>query len=212
MPFHRPYAADGANTIYNMAFADTPELFDQDGAWQPELFANELDEDAVRAIAEEENTEARVRLLAFNRLREEGREVPSRLVLGVIAEVPLEHGLDTLAAYADGRVRYINQDGGMVFIEEDVATLKPQVHALFAAAQALVDRIGLWTEERLPPPRTRRVRLTFLGSDGLYFGEGDIADLTRDELGGPVFNAAVQLLAGVVEFASGDDDAAAGQS
>jgi hypothetical protein len=56
------------------------------------------------------------------------------------------------------------------------------------------------------------VRLTFLGSDGLYFGEGDIADLTRDELGGPVFNAAVQLLAGVVEFASGDDDAAAGQS
>lgn len=208
MPFHRPYAADGANTIYNMAFADAPELFDKDGAWQADLFADDLDEDAVRAIAEDQTAESRVRLLAFNRLREEGREVSSRLLLGVITEVPLENGLDTLAAYADGRVRYISQDGDMVFIEEDIATLKPRVDALFAAAQPLVDRIGPWTEERLAPPRTRRVRLTFLVSDGLYFGEGDIADLTRDEFGAPIFNAAVQLLAGVAEFASGNGDAA----
>jgi len=212
MPFYRPYAAEGANAIYNMAFADTPELFDKDGAWQPEIFADELDESAVRAIAEDENGEARVRLLAFNRLREAARDVPSRLLLGVIVEVPLESGLDTLAAYVDGRARYINQDGGTVFLEEDVAVVKPRVDALFAASQTLVDRIGPWTGERLAPPSQRRVRLTFLASDGLYFGEGYIADLTRDELGAPVFNAAVQLLTSVVEFAPGGGDAAAAQS
>lgn len=209
MPFYRPYAADGANTIYNMAFADAPDLFDKHGAWRPEIFAERLDEEALRAITEDEDEEARVRLLAYNRLRSEGRQTPSRLLLGVIAEVALESGLDTLAAYADGRVRYINQDGGMVFVEDDLAPLKPRVEALFAAARTLVERIGPWTEARLSPPRTRRARLSFLASDGLYFGEGDIAELARDELGAPVFNAAVQLLAGVVDFAAGGGDAAA---
>lgn len=204
MPFHRPYADDAANTIYNLLFADTPDQFNKDG-WQPALFAATLDEPAVRAIATDESAESRVRLLACNRLRRDGVEVPPRLLLGVIAEVPLEQGLDTLGAYADGRVRYINQAGGMVVIEDEIAAIAVPVRNLFDASQTLLDQIGPWTSDRLPAPSVRRVRLTFLASDGLYFGEGDMADLVRDRLGAPVFNAAANLLAAVIDFASADE-------
>jgi hypothetical protein len=76
------------------------------------------------------------------------------------------------------------------------------VHALLAASQAVVDRIGPWDKPRLPAPKAGNVRLTFLVSDGLYFGEGKFEDLSRDSLGGPVINAAGQLLAQTVDLAT----------
>lgn len=197
---HRPYADDAANAIYNLMFCDAPEM--SAGVDLP------ADEAALRALAEDESAESRLRVLAYNRLRADGKSTPKHVLLGVIAEVRLDAGLDTLAAYADGRVRYINQSGAMVVVEDDITVLAEPVKALFAAAQNLVERIGPWDGARLAAPGLRRVRLTFLVSDGLYFGEGDMADLARDPMGGPVFNAAAALLAATVDFASGDDDAA----
>jgi hypothetical protein len=98
-------------------------------------------------------------------------------------------------------VRYINQTGKMSIIEGQVPELIDKITKLFDAAKPLVARIGPWDKDRLPPPTKGNVRLSFLVSDGLYFGNGPMEQLSRDPLGGPVLLAAAELLNATVEFA-----------
>lgn len=199
---YSPYADDAANTIYNLLFCDALEDFDKLAPHFPPIFARAFDKTAVRAIAEDEAIESRVRLLAFQRLRRESAALDKGVVLGVVVEVPLESGLDTLAAYADGRVRYVNQSGKMSIIEDAHSPLRGKALALVEAAKPLVARIGPWTEARRPPPQGQNGRLSFLVSDGLYFGEGPMSALSADALGGPVVKAAVELLVATVELST----------
>jgi len=197
-----PYGNDAADFMYNLLFCDDPALFAR-GANDPAspfaaVLSDKPDPAQIAAIAHDTRKEGRARALAFNWLRQHGHDVPKRVLLGAIVEVPLDGGLDTLAAFADGSVRYINQTGKMSVFEGAM----PAVHALLAASQAVVDRIGPWDKPRLPAPKAGNVRLTFLVSDGLYFGEGKFEDLSRDSLGGPVINAAGQLLAQTVDLAT----------
>ena len=202
----RPYKDHAANAIYELLFCDHPEGFrnvaPKPGVALHALFAEPLEEASVRAIADDQNAQARLRVLAWNRLRGAGKPVPSRGLFGVIVEAPLEQGLDTLAAYIDGRIRYINQSGKMEIVE---APPSPELHALLKAlmdaSQAVVNRIGPWDGARLPPPTDGRTRMTFLVSDGLYFGEGPMKDLMRDALAGPLLQAAGDLLNAVVDSA-----------
>ena len=151
----------------------------------------------LAALAADQTQEGRVRYLAFQRLRLSGQTVPQRQLLGVVVEVPLSGGLDTLAAYTDGGVRYINQSGKML-IAESVPLFQPLVARLFEASQLVVSRIGPWNEARREPPRAGRVRLTFLVSDGLYFGEGLLSAMQQEPLAAPVIQRATELLQAVV--------------
>jgi hypothetical protein len=201
-----PYGNAAADFMYNLLFCDDPALFARakDGPQTPisAVLADNPDAARIADIAGDTAQESRVRVLAFNWLRRQGRAVPKRLLLGTIVEVPLEGGLDTLAAFVDGSVRYINQTGKVSVFEGAVPAIQPAVRALLAAAQGVVDKIGPWDKPRLPAPKAGNVRLTFLVSDGLYFGEGKFEDLSRDGLGGPVINAAGQLLTQVVDLAT----------
>jgi len=202
-----PYGNDAANFMYNLLFCDDTALWargatDNPGTPVAMILSDTPDAARIDAIANDATLESRERALAFNWLRQHGHTVPRRLLLGTIVEVPLERGLDTLAAFGDGRVRYINQTGGMSIFEGVVAAIQPAVRALLTVSQAVVDKIGPWDKPRLPAPKAGNVRLTFLVSDGLYFGEGKFADLSRDGLGGPVIAAAGKLLTQVVEMAT----------
>jgi hypothetical protein len=204
--FYKPYAEPHINFLYNLLFCDDIALFKNEstaeshGLW-PTLLADEPDFQALMAIAENEHEESRIRILAYHRLRAEGQPVPPKILLGVVVEVPLPQGLDVLAAFADGRVRYLNQSGRAAIFEEGGA---PQVEALakelIGVSQPVVNQIGPWDQQRLPPPRQGNVRMTFLVSDGLYFGEGPFETLQKDALGGPVLAKASQLLQLVVEM------------
>jgi hypothetical protein len=205
-PHPAPYNNGAADFLYNLLFCDDPALFAADGTLDPKsdlgiVLSEQSGEAALRAVADNTKAEGRVRMLAFNRLRRLGAKVPARLLLGAIVEVPLDNGLDTLAAFADGGVRYINQTGKMSIFETAPPPMQPTVDALLAAAQLVVNRIGPWDKPRLPPPPAGNVRLTFLVSDGLYFGEGRFDDLSRDALGGPVIRHAGELLAQIADFA-----------
>lgn len=207
-PPYAPYGDKAADTIYNLLFCDAIEDFHKLEPYFPAIFAPAFDEAAVRAVAEDEGVESRVRVLAYRRLQRERASVPKGVVLGVIAEVSLSPGLDTLAAYADGRVRYINQSAKMSIIEDTHSPLRDKALALVAAAQPLVARIGPWHDARRPSPEGDVARLSFLVSDGLYFGEGPMSALAGDPLGGPVVDAAVALLVATVGLASqGDGEA-----
>ena len=83
------------------------------------------------------------------------------------------------------------------------AAIREPVHVLFRqalVAQPVVNKIGPWDKQRLPPPKAGNVRMTFLVSDGLYFGEGPFAVLQQDSLAGPVLSKATQLLLRAVEL------------
>jgi hypothetical protein len=200
--FYRPYARSDVNTIYNLLFCDNPELFRAGGAKAPgalgAVLAKNTSGDELERIAGSEDNESRVRILAFNRLRASQRTVPERKLLGVVVEVPLPDGLDVLAVFRDGRMRYINHTGKLAVIENATAEMAALGQKVLTAGEAAVDRIGPWDKPRLPPPKLGNVRLTFLVSDGLYFGEGPQRSLARDRIGGPVLAAGGELLAAIV--------------
>ena len=203
---HAPYAEAHVNLLYNLLFCDNLELFRDQGSaakeepWSTLLAAHPV-EAALRRIADGWTDESRVRALAFMRLREMGAAVAPKILLGLIVEVPLQLGIDVLAAYADGRVRYLNQTGRASIFEGGPAMVETLARESIVAALPLVQRIGLRDRARLPPPRAARVRITLLVSDGLHFGEGSFEQLRNDALGGPVLGKAMELLDAVVDSA-----------
>ena len=105
-----PGPPDGFRAIYDLLFCDVPALFEArpdvpPADWQRWLFGPMQHPARIAALAADASAESRVRALAYNWLRAHGGETPRGLVLGVIIEVPLNPGLDVLAAYADGGVR-----------------------------------------------------------------------------------------------------------
>jgi hypothetical protein len=205
-PPYSPYPDPAANEIYNLLFCDnlSPVAPKADRKLPPQLevlFADPPNITALEKFAGDSSQEGRLRSLAYWRLRIAGRPVSKKILLGVIVETPLAAGLDTLAAFSEGGVRYINQTSKMAFFE-GVTTFRPLVENLFRASQPIVDRIGPWESARLPPPKSGNIRLTFLVSDGLYFGEGPVAKLQRDPLAWPVIQSASALLNEVVAIAT----------
>lgn len=203
--FYEPYAEPHVNFLYNLLFCDNLNLFKNDnnvkgaGVW-PTLLADKPDLEALRKIADDESNEGRVRALAYNRLREAGEEVPTKKVLAVIVEVTLSNGLDTLAAFSEGGVRYLNQTGRVGIFEGAGHPVERLAKELIGASQLVVEQIGPWDKKRLPPPKPGNVRMTFLVSDGLYFGEGAFESIEQDPMGGPVLAKATELLQRTVEI------------
>jgi hypothetical protein len=207
MEFYTPYREDRVNFIYNLLFCDDLTLWKNEnttkgsGLW-PTLLAEKPDLESLEKIAKDETNEGRVRAIAFNRLRELRRSVPPRKLFGVVLEVPQEQGLDVLAAFSEGGVRYINYSGAMAIFEGSGNPVEKLAKELIASAQPLVNQIGPWEKKRLPPPGAGKVRITMLVSDGLYFGEGPFEALGKDPLAGPVLDKATQLFQRVIETPS----------
>ncbi|HWX00240.1 hypothetical protein [Collimonas sp.] len=212
-----PYKQAEINFIYNLLFCDDLSLFELKNGepptyWQLALFSQPPDVEAIRHIAENQDEESRIRAIAYNWLREHGHPVPSRQLFGVIVEVPVAGGLDTLAAYPDGRVRYINHTGKLAVFEAGVEQLEAKAKSLVASAIPAVDNMGPWDKKRLPPPAKEIVRMTFLVSDGLYFGQGPFALMEKEPLAAPVIQNAGGLLQIVMNLstksqATGSSDA-----
>jgi len=115
-PPYSPYSNEGIDFIYNLLFCDDISAFqpkpgEKPTSWQATLFSEPPDIAALETLAAEVSQDGRIRSVAYQQLRSAGRKVPVKILLGVIVEVPLAEGLDTLAAYSEGGVRYINKAG-----------------------------------------------------------------------------------------------------
>ncbi|HEX8026730.1 MAG TPA: hypothetical protein VF484_11055 [Candidatus Limnocylindrales bacterium] len=190
---YAPYGDDASDAIYDLLFADDGTRFEATGI----AFGPDAGREALHRLAFDEAAESRIRALAFRSLRATGwlatASEPLPL-LGVIVEVGLPEGLDVLAAYADGRARYINHGGGMSVVEGP-GLADAEIRAVIEAARPVALAIGPWTAARRPPPGDGFVRLSFLVGDELRFGEGPFDVLVRDRTAGPVVGAATALLA-----------------
>ncbi|BAV05768.1 hypothetical protein SAMN05421788_10889 [Filimonas lacunae] len=195
-----PYNDETANIIYNLLFCDDFQLY-KDCTEPPYtypmdvLFAETPDIDALQQLVALPEADPRVQVLACNRLLAAGQPYEQKQLFAVIIEIGLENGLDTLASFYDGTARYINQTGKILVWENfEDETANDITSALFEHSAEVVNKIGPWDQPRKPQPAVGHARLTFLVSDGLYFGEAPASVFFNDQLAGPVLNSATQLL------------------
>lgn len=116
-------------------------------------------------------------------------------VHGVVLDVPLEDGVDTLAAYADGTARYINHSGRTIIWEvPDAGTaVRPLVDQLLATSAGLlryVEPAG-WTA---PAAEVETAQVTVLVPAGLA-----TLPLVNNQLSHALFSAGAALMNALLE-------------
>lgn len=200
-----PYKNEAINKLYEMLFCDNPKLFKNSielitlYPWDI-LLADPINLSDLTKITQDQSLESRMKLLAYNQLRNHGAKIQTNELLGVVVEVALEEGLDVLAAYNDGSARYINYSESVIMLQDSSDQSNRLIQDLFEKSKQVVNQIGPWNQDRLPYPDTGQVRLSFLVSDGLYFGQGPINQLFQDPMGGPVLESASQLMSYLIEL------------
>jgi hypothetical protein len=126
----------------------------------------------------------------------------ARRARGVVVDMGLEAGVDTVAGYDDGSARYLNQSGGGVFWDAesnpDVAIIAG-IDTLLAAGQAVVDSTLPLDGGRPAPPAHGMAMIAILTEGGIHLGTGTADTLSRDPLGGPVIAAAITLMVALID-------------
>ncbi len=205
-----PYTDSSANLIYNLLFCDNVDLYKKDNSqmasypWTT-LLSAETSVPDLKKIIDDVATETRHKILAYNRLAEYRFDKTNKELLGVIVEVGLDKGLDVVAAYKDGSARYINQTGKMIIWETPDETSATLTNDLFEKSAAIVAQIGPWNGPRRPYPQKGTVRISFLVSDGLYFGEGPANILFNDALAKHALLSAAAFMQFLTEKVLGDN-------
>ena len=152
-------------------------------------------------IIDDPKSDSRLKVLAYNRQLSKGHKPEKKELLGVIIEVGLDDGLDVLASFNDGTARYINQTEKMIIWETTDETSNKLTQDLFIKSQEIVKQIGVWDKPRRPHPTIGTTRITFLVSDGLYFGEGPMDILFNDPLASPALSSGTELMLYMTEKA-----------
>lgn len=195
----RPYQNEGLNQLYELLFCDNETAY-QTGAANADtfpwsvLFTSVPDTDALLLLANDTSLESRVRGLAATKLHLLGGPAPKPELLGVVIEIGLEQGLDVLAVFGDGTARYINQAESAIVFDAPNETTNNLVSNLWHHSIQVVNRIGPWDKPRLAPPGKDTVRLTFLVSGQLFFGQGPMNVFFSDPMAGPVLDAATKVM------------------
>lgn len=195
-----PYVDKNANRLYNMLFCDDLELYKRNTATPhqypfDELFATNTTPADLEAIIHNDTIGTQAKIIAHNQLMAKGKTSEKKELLGVIMEVGLDEGLDVLAAYKDGTARYINYSGSIVVWDTPDYVSNQIRNDLFANSFEIVKKINRSEHARRSHPEKGVARITFLVTDGLYFGEGPIEVLFNDPLAKPAVSNATELIA-----------------
>ncbi len=195
-----PYKESSVNFIYNLLFCDNLSSFKEKVStpytYPFDILFSEISSTAdLQKVIADPSSDPRVKILAYNRQLVSGHKPVKKELLAVIVEAGLDGGLDVLASFNNGTARYINQTGKILVWETTTdETANQLTKALFLASQNIVDQIGPWNKPRKPHPSKGNVRITFLVSDGLYFGEGSMNILFQDPMAGPALDKATKLM------------------
>jgi hypothetical protein len=121
-------------------------------------------------------------------------------VRGVILEVGMDEGLDVLAAFGDGRARYLNHAGNVVIWEGGEGAVSELAAALIESAKPIAENIGVHDGERPPAPPAGSMRISVLTESGLHFGQGPMGAFGSHPMAAPVLDAGVALMGAMVEM------------
>lgn len=201
-----PYNDNATNLIYNLLFCDNPDLYKANTPLPYHypfdiLFSETSSVTDLQKIIDDSTSDPRAKILACNKQLANGHK-PKKELLGVIVEVSLDEGLDVLASFYNGTARYINYTGQMLIWETTAdKEANALTDALFQNSKVIVDQIGPWEEARKSHPVEGNVRISFLVSDGLYFGEGPMNVLFNDPMASPALSSATLLMQYLTEKA-----------
>jgi hypothetical protein len=124
-------------------------------------------------------------------------ESEAKHLYGVVVDMPVDGGLDTLAAYEDLSARYLNFSGGAVIWDHPDDSLDGEIQGLLAAGRQLLAKIGPWEGPR-PPIPPGQARISLLTPSGLHFGQAAPGLLSRDGMAAPVLQAATKLMQALI--------------
>jgi hypothetical protein len=150
-----------------------------------------------REVLEHPELETRQHLQAWHFLRQNGEQPPSaiaRVVLGVVAELPMPQGFDLVAAYADHSARYWNFSGAGVVWDHPDSSLDTVIDQLFEAATPIAAQISPSDKPRPAAPPPGQLRLSILSPSGIHFGQGPVTVLSDDPQGARVLQSIVLLM------------------
>ena len=144
--------------------------------------------------------DTKIRLLAWSILRAAGVEPDPSTAgrpRGVVIDVAVDSGLDTVAGWEDGRARYVNEAGGAVVAtgtDTPDAKVREACEALVAAGRGLVDTTDAIVGPRPDPPRFGEAAIWVLTDGGIHGVAGSAARMSLDPLEGPVMALGVRLI------------------
>lgn len=180
---------------------DTPWIHFQDAEHAMARADVPAAEAALHAVLDTPKLESRQYLQAWSCLRQLDRDaltnLPERLY-GVVLDVPLEQGYDTLAAYDDHTARYLNQGGGVIVWDVRDAAIDSLIDTLLAAARPLLATVKVWESAR-PPLTADRARVSLLTAEGVHFTEGPFEQLAGGLPTAPVFAAGAALMSELID-------------
>ena len=145
------------------------------------------------------DTETRIQLWAWKGLRMLGELPPPDVadkVQGVVCELHNEAGVGTLAAYADGRARWLGGKGAAIVWEVPGKDSEVSAHItkLLKAAEPLVKSAPLSDTHRTPEPEIDNFRVSILTHSGIRTVEVYGPSIERSQPIAAVLEASVNLL------------------
>jgi hypothetical protein len=154
----------------------------------------------LEGILNRPDLESRHYLEAWTAYRENGVQPPAHLakkVLGVVLDVPVEGGFDTLAAYPDWHARYLNVSGAAIVWDAPDTRMDGHIKQLMVAGQTLANKIGPWNGAR-PALNPGRTRINLLTPSGLLFGDGPFEAFMQDPNAAPILTAGTNLMRALI--------------
>ncbi|HET6975559.1 MAG TPA: hypothetical protein VFI24_04500 [Pyrinomonadaceae bacterium] len=129
---------------------------------------------SLRQVLSDPKAEVREKLWAWRALRQSGDKPPPNVaneIQGVVMEVPVNDWIDTLAAYSDGRARYLNPKGGLIVWEAmEENRLSTLAKNFINAAKPLIERAPI--SDKHQPAKNGVVRVSILTYAGIHILEG----------------------------------------
>jgi hypothetical protein len=127
----------------------------------------------------------------------------AREVRGIVIEVGLDKGVDSVAAYSDHSARYFNQGGGVIVwdVPNTDKIMDGNVDALLQAARAIASKTGPWEKPHPPLPQNGMVLLNVLTYGGIHIGAGPMRAMCRDQMGGHAVQMGLKLMKALIHQA-----------
>ena len=148
--------------------------------------------------------ESRVQLWAWKALREL-REEPARdiadKVQGVVCELHNQAGVGTMAAYADGRARWIGGEGNVIGWEAagNDAEINGLIGELLRSSEPLVRTAGLYDKHKTPEPQLDYFRVSILTFGGIRVVEVFGPEIDEGHPVAPVLTTSAKLVDALVK-------------